>query len=860
MPSGSGTREEGFCSSEGDTKSERLAARLDERPYPTGCQAPLMINRYLCMPRATRVAHAMAGALLATSLMVAGASEVRAAPNALASVTIDGHGNGHGYGLSQWGAYGYAVDHGWTWTQILDHYYGGTVAGTVPVDSMITVRLQNLDDAQTAVVSEAGGLVVDGVSGGPWKSVLVREVAAGTYRVWARTDAQVCPGASGDPATSGWAVVADSIAAQVNVRTQADSYAATSYADLAAVCQPDGKIRSYRGVIRAINDANGANRTVNEVRLEHYLRAVIAKEMSPSWATAGGGAGVHALRAQAVAARSFGLAENRYSYAKTCDSVCQFYSGAATRTSVAGSYTRVEYPATDGAVTDTAGVVRRVGSPAGQIALTMFAASSGGYTAPGPGGLVPFPAVPDEGDDTALNPSYNWAVTLTAAQVQAKYPAVGTFSGLTVLTRNGFGDWGGRVLTIRVEGSAGSTTVSGDSFKSAFGLKSNLFTVRGSVTVPACDGRQPPAVTGAATAAPAAGYTPLAPARLADTRIGLGTADLPLGAGCTLVVEPAVSASATAVAVNITAIRPGSNGWVTAYACGTERPTVSVVQAVANRAVAGMAVVPLAADGRVCIYSSVAMEVAVDLFGWYGAGTGSGFEPMQAVRLRDTRSGAIPAAGTVLEIPVVTTGGAPAGATAAALTLHATNAAGTGYATVYPCAAQPPVVSSLNTVTGSSVTNHVQVALDGSGRICVFVSTAMHVVVDLSGWFGAAASTQFFAVPPFRAVDTRTGVGLSGAFSAGANRAVTLAGSGGLPSAATLRAVMAEATAVAPGGVGYLTVHPCLPAVPSLSMVRYATGANAANPVAAPDDPTGRWCIAASAATHVLVDVSGYFA
>lgn len=122
----------------------------------------------------------------------------------------------------------------------------------------------------------------------------------------------------------------------------------------------------------------------------------------------------------------------------------------------------------------------------------------------------------------------------------------------------------------------------------------------------------------------------------------------------------------------------------------------------------------------------------------------------------------------------------------------------------------------------------------------------------------AAASTQFFAVPPFRAVDTRTGVGLSGAFSAGANRAVTLAGSGGLPSAATLRAVMAEATAVAPGGVGYLTVHPCLPAVPSLSMVRYATGANSANPVATPDDSTGRWCIAASAATHVLVDVSSY--
>ena len=89
---------------------------------------------------------------------------------------------------------------------------------------------------------------------------------------------------------------------------------------------------------------------------------------------------------------------------------------------------------------------------------------------------------------------------------------------------------------------------------------------------------------------------------------------------------------------------------------------------------------------------------------------------------------------------------------------------------------------------------------------------------------------------------------------------MTLAGANGLPAAATLRAVLAETTAVGPTGSGFLTVHPCVVPVPGLSMVRYASGANAATTVAGADDSTGRWCITASSKVHVLVDVSGYFA
>ena len=75
--------------------------------------------------------------LLLLTLMLAGMTglisvhSVTPASAALqGNVEIGGHGYGHGRGLSQYGALGYAVDYGSTWQQILDHYYGGTVAGT----------------------------------------------------------------------------------------------------------------------------------------------------------------------------------------------------------------------------------------------------------------------------------------------------------------------------------------------------------------------------------------------------------------------------------------------------------------------------------------------------------------------------------------------------------------------------------------------------------------------------------------------------------------------------------------------------------------------------------------------------------
>ena len=478
-------------------------------------------------------------------------------------------------------------------------------------------------------------------------------------------------------------------------------------------------------------------------------------------------------------------------------------------------------------------------------------------------------AVVDEGDDTALNPNYRWTVTLTGAGIAAKFPTIGTFTGLTVLARNGFGEWGGRVTSLRVEGTAGSAVVTGAQFRSKMGLRDTLFSVRATTpvdppppppVVDLCDGRNEPTVTGAVPPVQGTRFTPISPVRLIDTRKGVGTTAARLKGGCTLQVDPGLDPSVASVAVNLTSVKAAANGFVVAYPCGVERPVAAAVQSVANKVVAGMTVVPLGADGTFCVYSYTTTDMVIDLFGTYAVGVGAKFQPVSPTRLFDSRTGAAPiAGGSVVRVKVSGKAGTPTSATAASLTVHALTAARDGYATAFPCGAATPPVASLAVNAGGSVTNHVETAI-ANGEVCVFVSAPMHLIVDLSGWYGPTATTEYFAITPVRAVDTRSNVGITGGLAAKVDRPVTLAGTNGLPSAARVRAVVAQVIAVGAAAPGYLTVHPCLAKVPSVSMVRYVVGSNAATSVSVPDDASGRWCVTASSAVHLVVDLSGYFA
>ena len=762
------------------------------------------------------------------STIVASAVVVPAAidaPTARAgdTITLDGHGYGHGIGLSQYGALGYAVNFGWSASQILDHYYGGTVSSTVPA-SDITVRISALDNQQTAVVHDKGLAVVDGyvpAAGQPptWRSLVAREVTEGHYRVWGRSDGNVCPGAGDnldDPA-AGWTLVIADQPTSVTFRPQADTSASSDLSDLLGLCEPaTGRVRYYRGALRAINNSTGANRTVNQVTLEQYLRSVVGGEVSTGWAALGNGAGAQALQAQAVAARSYGLAENKESIAKTCDNTCQTYRGAAYRAGVTGSFVAQEFAQTDAAVVATAGMVRRYGSAAGAIAYTMFSSSSGGFTAQNPFGFTP---VVDEGDAVAGNAGHTWSKTIDSAAVEQAYPTIGTYVGITVTSREGNGEWGGRVLTMNIAGTSATVTVTGAAFRSTFGLKSNWFQVRGAMDDPGptpttppttpgpaadpCLGRNADLIAGATADSTASRFTALTPVRLVDTRIGVGTDQAPLGAGCTLEVDPRVAAGSTAVVVNVTAVNPAINGHLTAYPCGADKPLASIVPIVAGRIVPGTAVVPLNAEGKFCVFSSVVTELVVDLSGVYAPDAGQMFQPIIAQRRYDSRPIGLVPGDVVVRVPIAGIYGIPSTATAIAVTVHSSGAVADGFITIWPCEAERPTTSVLNTTTGASVTNHTQVGLDPEGGVCMYAQTAMNLVLDVSGWFGPTATTAFHALMPYRVMDTREDVGLPGAFAAGQNRAITVVGSGGVPPAG-VQAIAAEVTSVDAAATGYI--------------------------------------------------------
>jgi hypothetical protein len=365
-------------------------------------------------------------------------------------------------------------------------------------------------------------------------------------------------------------------------------------------------------------------------------------------------------------------------------------------------------------------------------------------------------------------------------------------------------------------------------------------------------------IAGTTADSAASRFTPLTPVRLVDTRIGLGTAAAPLGTGCTLEIDPRVADGSTAVVVNVTAVNPANNGHLTAYPCGAEKPLASIVPIVAGRIVPGTAIVPLNGEGNFCIFSSVTTELVVDLSGVYGAAAGDAFQPIAAQRRYDSRPVGLVPGGVVVRVPIAGTYGIPATATALAITVHSTNAVADGFVTVWPCTADRPTTSVLNAVAGSAVTNHTQVGLDSGGGVCMYAQTSMHLVLDVSGWFGPTATAQFHALMPYRLMDTRADVGLAGPFASGQNRPITVVGAGGVP-ATGVQAIAAEVTSVDAGSAGFITVHPCITPIPGISMLRNFAHTTAATTVAGIVDGQGRWCMQASTAMQMLIDVSGWY-
>ena len=416
--------------------------------------------------------------LITSVLASAPNAAVHAEPLPPVGVIIRGHGNGHGRGLSQYGSLGWATKLSASWQDILNFYYGGsgrTLATLTEADAVATpggvmsVRLQTLDAQSTAVISDNVTASWTGAAGA-YGALVARMVANNVYDIYAAPTA-TCAADVENP--TGFALIGDNIAGPIDfVSSQGSVPTAIAPTDLLGVCEPpsttfkNGRIRYYRGSIRATIDILGNRRTVNLLNAEAYLRGVVPRESPAGWGDIAGGLGMNALRAQSVAARSYSLSEARYTYAKTCDTEdCQVYGGAALRTVGSKTAAVIEDKRTDQAIVDTTGYV--IKDSRNTIMRTEFTSSNGGRTAGGQ-----FPAQLDNGDIAADAALQSWSRLLSSADLQRAFPAIGVFTSITTSHDGLGGDWNGYTTSVVITGTAGSVTRTGWQFRNDFDLNS----------------------------------------------------------------------------------------------------------------------------------------------------------------------------------------------------------------------------------------------------------------------------------------------------------------------------------------------------------------------------------------------------
>ncbi|HEY5336417.1 MAG TPA: SpoIID/LytB domain-containing protein, partial [Mycobacteriales bacterium] len=233
---------------------------------------------------------------------------------------------------------------------------------------------------------------------------------------------------------------------------------------IVSALRSDGTVRDYRGDV--VLQSAGGVRAINWVPLESYLRSVTPSESPSSWPDA-------ALQAQAVAARTYTVHSLSSSQPyDICDSTaCQVYNGAASYSTSGSLVLSYEVPSTDAAVAATAGQIRLYG---GSPILAQFSLADGGWTSDG--GQPYLPAQPDPYDGVIPNGSHDWTTTVSSAQVGAAI-GVGSATSITVNSRDGHGDWGGRTTSVTIAGVSGTVTMTGTALRTALNLRSEWWTL-----------------------------------------------------------------------------------------------------------------------------------------------------------------------------------------------------------------------------------------------------------------------------------------------------------------------------------------------------------------------------------------------
>ena len=389
-------------------------------------------------------------------------------------------------------------------------------------------------------------------------------------------------------------------------------------------------------------------------------------------------------------------------------------------------------------------------------------------------------------------------------------------------------------------------------------------------------------------------YHPVDPARLLDTRSGVGAPMARVAAGTPLTLQVAgrggvPGTGVSAVVLNLTGVSPTASTYVTAYPGDSPRPDVSSLNLDAGTTRANLVTVPLHADGGIDLVNAAgSIDLVADVVGVYAGsstvatelGASGGFLPVTPRRLFDSRTDGVGAFvnGDTARIPVSLSDTADNRVRALVVTVTITGATSTGYVRLWSAAAAEPATSTLNFVSGTDVANTAVVEVGACGTACAPAPYAalpgilarallasstgqVHVVVDLVGvtTTGVAGLDSAAFQPlgtPTRIVDTRTGLGAA-RLGSGNTATVTTPATVLTPGATALAA---NVTLVAPSRASYLTAWKATDPWPATSIANTAAGHVVASGTTIGLDAQGRFAVRnAQGTADVLVDAAGTF-
>ena len=392
------------------------------------------------------------------------------------TVVITGGGRGHGIGMSQYGAYGRALN-GRSASNILEHYYSGARVRAANMPARIRVGLlegRNSISATSSAFRSGKGRVIfkvasgmrvaTGNAGTNWRVVPNSTGGMRLYKNGARIkrDGKSFFGSSKRPLVAQY----EQFNSLFRVNEKANNYA---YGRMNFGTYSSGSCGGY------------CLRLVLRLPMQKYLFGL--GEVPASWPQA-------SLRSQAIAGRTYAFEKVRRSgqHRYPCDCAVydstydQAYIGDAKRTG-SGSY----WDDWKRAVTSTrAKVILDDGAPI----QALYSSSSGGHTEHNENvwGGTPLPylrGVPDAADKVGANPNHTWRVAMGWRAFSAKLNAAfntGSLQRFRLVKPFGVS---GRVTVVkgpdrggvRIVGSNKTVRASGWSIRSALALKDTLFRI-----------------------------------------------------------------------------------------------------------------------------------------------------------------------------------------------------------------------------------------------------------------------------------------------------------------------------------------------------------------------------------------------